>query len=164
MLNFGCSCFGRSCCPCWRKNKSLSEIEHTFECMYVYCFCCCCKKAKSTCHTCSYKAWLSCWQLAVATPHVQCLCWLAGGWTWSFGWLRMAEGVQSWSCNGYHGDALSCIKKTEHCKLSQKPLAPLLTKRSQSLVPKDTYDSWIINIQGSKSTVSEQCSHSQGCT
>lgn len=62
----------------------------------------------------------------------------------------MAGDVQSWSCNGFHGDALSCNKGREHCKMSQKPLALLLTTQSQSLlVPKDMYDSSIINIQGS---------------
>lgn len=162
MLNFGCLLFGRSCCPYWIKRKNtLRKGKHILVYVYVFWL----QEVKPTGRTCSCKAWLSCWQLAVATPHVQCLCWLADGWTWSFGWLGMAEGVQSWSCNGYHGDALSCNKKTEHCKMSQKPLAPLLTKWSQSLpVPKDMYDSSIINIQGSKCAVSEQYSHSQGCT
>ena len=148
MLNLGCSCFGRSCCPYRGKRIVFREGKHIFKARV-----CVCLSRLSMHHTCSYKAWISCWQSAAATPHVQCLCWLAGAWTWSFGWLRMAEGVQSWSCNGYHGDALSCIKKTEHCKLRQKALAPLLTKRSQSLVPKDMYESSVINIQGTQQAV-----------
>lgn len=88
--------------------------------------------------TCSHNAWISCWQSAVATPHVQCLYWWAGGWTWSFGWLKTAEGVLSWSYNGCHGHALSCIKKTEHRKLSQKVSAHYRENDSLSHQPQKT--------------------------